>query len=137
MSVFTTRKVKKTKPLVLMVGGNFVRGDPLLPTDNSYQFGIPGTTFILDAKGFGQDAFKGHFINDALDNNAKCRIRQASGGAPYLLVYALDDYPIHTEMTTTYEREIWLRKLQWDKLSVEDKVKAAELYGIAINQLIN
>ena len=134
MSVFTTRKVKKNQAIGAYGGWNFVRGDPLLPTDNSYQFGIPGTTFILDAKGFGQDAFKGHFINDALDNNAKCRIRQAPGGAPYLLVYALDDYPIHTEMTTTYEREFWL---QWDKLSAEDKVKAAALYGIAVDQLIN
>ena len=135
-TVFTTRKVKKGDPIAAYGGWSWVSGDPLLPSDNSYQFGIPNTNKILDAKGFGQDAFKGHFINDGLDNSAKCRIRQAPNGAGYLLAYALNDYPIHTEMTTTYERDYWLRKLQWEKLSTADKVKAGELYRISRDQLI-
>ena len=65
---------------------------------------------------------KGQFINDGLTENAKCRIRGAPNGADeYCLVYALNDYPIHEEMETCYEREYWLRKHQWTKLSEDGR----------------
>ena len=50
----------------------------------------------------------------------------------------LNDYPIHEEMETCYEREYWLRKHQWAKLSEADQIKAADLYKImAPDMLIN
>ncbi len=73
---------------------------------------------------------KGQFINDGLTENAKCRIRPAPNSAKYCLVYALNDYTKDEEMETTYEREYWRRKTQWDKLTESDKAKAAELYNI-------
>ena len=53
-------------------------------------------------------------------------------------LYVLNDYPIHEEMETCYEREYWLRKHQWAKLSEADQIKAADLYKImAPDMLIN
>ena len=110
----------------------YVLGDPNIPKDNTYQITliVAGITYILDAKGVDASISKGQFINDGLNNNAKCRIRAAPIGANYCLVYALNDYPIHEEMETSYEREYWFRKIQWEKLSEPDKVKAADVYNI-------
>ena len=106
------------------------------PKDNSYQCAIPGTNLIVDAKGFDASAGKAQFLNDGLINEVKARIKQAPNGANYLLAYALDDYKIHTEMNTTYDKEFWMVKFQWDQLSAADKVKAAEYYKIDPSEII-
>ena len=49
-TVFSTQKVKKGDPIAAYGGWSWVSGDPLLPSDNSYQFGIPNTNKILDTK---------------------------------------------------------------------------------------
>ena len=113
-------------------------GDPNIPKDNTYQITlvVAGVTYVLDAKGIDASVSKGQFINDGLTNNAKCRIRAAPNGANYCLVYALNDYNIHEEMETTYDREYWLKKMQWEKLSEPDKAKAAELYNICAPDML-
>ncbi len=78
---------------------------------------------------------KGKFANDGLTFNAKCRIRGAPNSAKYSLLYALNDYPIHEEMDTQYDREYWLRKTQWAKLSEPDKVKAVDVYNICAHDM--
>ena len=60
----------------------------------------------------------------------------APNGAKYCLLYALNDYPIHEEMDTQYDREYWLRKAQWEKLSEPDKVKAADVYNICAPDML-
>ena len=92
----------------------------------------------MDAAGIDKSVSKGQYINDGLNNNVKCRIRGApTNGAQYCLVYALDDYAIHEEMETCYERDYWLRTIQWEKISEPDKVKAADVYNIcAPNMLV-
>jgi hypothetical protein len=118
----------------------YVLGDPAIPKDNTYQVTliIAGVTYVLDAGALDKSVSKGQFINDGLTENTKCRIRGAPNGAEYCLVYALDDYPIHEEMETCYEREYWLRKHQWVKLFEADQFKAADLYKImAPDMLIN
>ena len=105
---FLTRGVKKGQAFAAMPGWNYVRGDPKIPEDNSYQVSIPGTNLITDAKGMDQSAGKAQFLNDGLKNDAKCCIRQAPIGANYCLSYALHGYKIHEEMETTYDREYWL-----------------------------
>ena len=119
-------------------GWLFAKGDPSIPKDNTYQVSlvIAGVSYVLDATGIDASISKGQFINDGLTNNAKCRIRGAPNGAKYCLVYALQDYSIHEEMETTYDREYWLQKIQWDKLSEPDKVKAAELYNICAPDML-
>ncbi len=113
-----------------MPGWNYVLGDPKIPEDNSYQVAIQGTNLITDAIGMGMSAGKAQFINDGLKNEAKCRIRQAPDGANYCLAYALHDYKIHEEMETTYNRDYWLRKIQWDKLADKDQAIAGKFYKI-------
>ncbi len=68
-----------------------------------------GVTYVLDTGAIDKSVSKGQFINDGLTENVKCRIRRAPNDAEYCLVYALNDYPIHEEMETCYEREYWLR----------------------------
>ena len=108
-------------------------GDPAIPSDNTYQtiLVIAGITYVLDAKNFNASYGKAQYINDGLSKkNAKCRIRGAPNGAKYCLAYALEDFPIHEEMDTTYERDYWTRIPQWSKLSEEDKIAAEIEYGI-------
>ena len=71
-AAFLTRGVKKGQVFAAMPGWNYVRGDPKIPEDNSYQVSIPGTNLITDAKGMDQSAGKAQFINDGLKNEAKC-----------------------------------------------------------------
>ncbi len=96
-----------------------------------------GVTHALDAEGIDKSVSKRQFINDGLIENAKCRIRGAPNDAQYSLVYALNDYPIHEEMKTCYEREYWLRKHQRAKLSESDQFKAADLYKILAPRNVN
>ena len=135
-AAFLTRGVKKGQVFAAMPGWNYVRGDPNIPEDNSYQVSIPGTNLITDAKGMDQSAGKAPFLNDGLKNDAKCRIRQAPDGANYCLAYALHDYKIHEEMETTYDREYWLRKIQWVKLSEKDQAIAAKFYKIVAPDML-
>ena len=107
-----------------------------MPKDNSYQIGIPGTNLITDAKGFDQSQGKAQFINDGLTNEAMCRIRQAPNGARYCLAYSLGNHKKGEEMETCYEKDYWCRKIQWVKLSEEDKVKASELYKICAPDML-
>ena len=113
-------------------------GDPAIPKDNTYQVTLvnAGVTYVLDAGALDKSVSKGQFINDGLTENAKCRIRGAPNGAEYCLVYALNDYPIHEEMETSYDREYWLHRLQWEKLSEPDKVKAADVYNICAPDML-
>ena len=90
-AAFLTRAVKQGDMLGAYIGFLYVRGDPLIPTDNSYQCEIPGTTLIIDAKGFDESAGKAHYINDGLTNDPFCRIRAAPKGAKYLIAFALKD----------------------------------------------
>jgi hypothetical protein len=60
----------------------------------------------------------------------------APNGAKYCLLYALNDYPIHEEMDTQYDRKYWLRKAQWAKLSEPDKVTAANVYKICASDML-
>ncbi len=110
----------------------YVLRDPAIPRDNTYQVTlvIACVTYVLDAGALEKSVLNGQFINDSLTENAKCRIRGASNSAEYCLVYALNDYPIHEEIKTCYEREYWLRKHQWAKLSEADRFKATDLYKI-------
>ena len=110
----------------------YVLGDSNIPKDNTYQITlvVAGLPFILDAKGVDASISKGQFINDA------CRIRAAPNGANYCLAYALNDYPIHEEMETSYERDYWLRKIQWEKLSEPDKVKDTDVYNICAPDML-
>jgi hypothetical protein len=138
LALFLTRKVKKGECFAVYGGWLYALGDPRIPKDSTYQTSlvIAGQTFILDAKGVDASVSKGQFANDGLTNNAKCRIRGAPNGAKYSLLYALNDYPIHEEMDTQYDREYWLRKPQWAKLSEQDKVKAAEVYNICTPDML-
>ena len=130
--------LKRGEAFACYGGWLYVLGDPAIPRDNTYQITlvIAGVTYVLDAAGIDKSVSKGQFINDGLNNNAKCRIRGAPNGAQYCLVYALDDYAIHEEMETTYERDYWLRKIQWEKLSEPDKVKAADVYKICAPDML-
>ena len=136
MGAFLTRGIKKGQPFACYPGWLYVRGDPLLPKDNSYQIAVPGTNLIVDAKGFDQSAGKAQFLNEGFTNEVKARISKAPDGANYLLAYALEDCKIHTEMTTTYDKDFWMVKFQWDQLSAADKVKAAEYYKIDPSEII-
>jgi hypothetical protein len=132
-ALFLTRKVKKGDPFAVYPGWAYVLGDPSIPEDNTYQtiLVIAGTTYVLDAKNFNESYGKAQYINDGLSKkNAKCRIRGAPNGAKYCLAYALDDFPIHEEMDTTYERDYWTRIQQWSKLSEDGKAVAGAEYGI-------
>jgi hypothetical protein len=136
--LFLTRKVKNGQAFACYGGWLYVLGDPSIPRDNTYQISlvIAGVTYVLDAKGVDASVSKGQFLNDGLNNNAKCRIRAAPNGAKYMLVYALGDYQIHEEMETSYDREYWLRRMQWEKLSEPDKVKAADVYNICAPDML-
>ena len=136
--LFLTRKVRKGEAFAAYTGLLYANGDPKIPKDNTYQITlvISGVTYILDAKGVDASVCKGQFINDGLSNNAKCRIRGAPNGAKYCLVYALNDFPIYEEMDTSYERDYWLRRIQWNKLSEPDKVKAADVYNICAPDML-
>ncbi len=115
-------------------------GNPAIPKDNTYQVTlvIACVTYVLDVGALDKSVSKGQFINDGLTENAKCRIRGAPNGAEYFLVHALNDYTNHEEMETCYEREYWLKKHQWAKLSEADQFKAADFYKIlAPDMLIN
>jgi hypothetical protein len=136
MAAFLTRAVKLNAPFAAMPGWIHVKGDQLIPHDNSYQCAIPGTTLIIDAKGFDQSAGKAHFINDGLTNEPFCRIRQAPNGARYCLAYALRDGKKGDEVETSYERDYWLRTAQWEKLTDQDKVKAADVYNICAPDML-
>lgn len=108
----------------------------LKETQTSPKITPAGVKYVLDATGIDASISKAQFINDGLTNNAKCRIRGAPNGAKYCLAYALQDYSIHEEMETTYNGEYWMRKIQWEKLSESDKVKAAELYNICAPDML-
>ena len=133
-----TRKVKRGEVFANYTGYVYALGDPRIPKDNSYQtiLVIAGVTYVLDAAGIDASVCKGQFINDGLSNNAKCRIRAAPNGAKYWQVVALNDYPIHEEMETQYDRDYWLRRAQWEKLSEPDKVKAADIYNICAPDML-
>ncbi len=100
---------------------------PAIPANNSYQINltIAGNYVVLDAAGIYQSVCKGQLINDRSTNEAK-----------YCLVCALNDYPAHEEMETSYERKYWRREIKRDKLSDEDKVKASEIYNINPEYLV-
>ena len=136
--MFLNRRVRKDEPFACYAGWVYAQGDPTIPSDNSYQTGmvIGGTNWVVDAAGVDQSVCKGQFINDGLTENAQCRIRPAPNQAKYCLVYALDNYAKDVEMETTYDREYWRRKIQWVKLSEQDKIKAAELYNISHDLLV-
>jgi hypothetical protein len=51
-------------------------------------------------------------------------------------LYALNDYPIHEEIDTQYDREYRLRKAQWEKLSEPKTVKAADVYNICAPDML-
>ena len=70
------------------------------------------------------------YLNDGLKEDAMCRIRASPNGR-YCLAYALGDFPIHTEMETCYNGDYWLVKMQWKKLSAENKLIDAALYNIS------
>ena len=127
---FLTKKVKAGQAFAYFGGYIYVKGDPKIPKDNSMQTTIPGTTLIIDAKGFDQSMGKGQYLNDGLKEDAMCRIRASPNGR-YSLVYALGDFPIHTEMHTCYNGDYWLVLMQWKKLSAENKLLAAALYNIS------
>ncbi len=136
--MFLNRRVRSGEAFAVYAGWVYAQGDPQIPVDNSYQINltIGGTHFVLDADGVDQSVCKGQFINDGLRENAECRIRPAPNSAKYCLVYALDSYAKDVEMETTYDREYWRRKIQWDKLSEDDKCKASELYNISQDLLV-
>ncbi len=137
MAAFLNRAVKTKLPFAAMPGWISVVGDPLIPHDNSYQCAIPGTTLMIDAKGFDQSEGKAHFINDGLTNEPFCRIRQAPNGARYCLAYALKGGKKGEEVETSYVRDYWLRRAQWEKYPNKTKsVKAADVYNICAPDML-
>ncbi len=110
-ALYLTRKVKKGEAFACYGGWLYVLGDQNISRDNTYQITlvVAGITYLLDAKGVDASISKEKLINDGL---TKCRIRGAPNSAQYCLMYALNDYAIHEEMKTCYEREYWLRKNQ-------------------------
>jgi hypothetical protein len=99
---------------------------------------IPGTSLLIDAAGIDESVGKAQFFNDSLDfSTAEVKLRQAPGGLHYCIAYALDEYPRNHEMETTYGRDFWVKKIQWDKLSAEDKVEASKSYNIVAPDMLN
>ena len=136
--MFLERNVKKGQAFACYGGYVNVLGDPSILVDNTYQtmLTVDKKHYVLDAFGLEESFGKGPYINDGLTNNAKCRIRAAPKGAKYCLVYALNDYLKGEEMETTYDRGYWMRKIQWDHLSVKNKIKAADLYKITPDMIV-
>ena len=131
------RKVVKNDGFIAYVAPVLLAGDPRLNEDNSYQMLIPGTNLIMDAAGVDESISKGQFMNDCLSfEAAEAKFRQAPGGLHYCIGYALGDYPKGHEMETTYDAAYWCRKIQWNKLTEEDKVLASDNYKICAPDML-
>ena len=108
-----------------------VSGDPRISRDNTYQMGIPNTRLIIDAAGIDQSQGKGQFSNECwFPNKASVRVRAAPNGLPYCIVSTIGEQKRNKELETTYDRDYWCKKIQWNKLSAADKVVASDAYRI-------
>jgi len=136
-ALFLNKGVPDNTDVTVYLGMVSVSGDPRIPIDNTYQMGVPGTKLVIDAAGIDQSQGKGQYLNECwFPNLASARVRAAPNGMPYLIVSTIGDQKRNKELETTYNRDYWLKKIQWDKLSEADKRLASEAYRILAPDMI-
>ena len=131
MALFLNKGVPDNTDVTIYMGMVAVSGDPRISKDNTYQMGIPGTRLIIDATGIDQSQGKGQFLNECwFPNKASARTRAAPNGLPYMIVSTIGKQVKNKELETTYDRDYWCKKIQWEKLSDADKLVASDAYRI-------
>ena len=125
-----TKQVAGKTVVATYNGIRYVNTDPNLPSDNTYQIGIPGTNFVIDAS--KTRVGRGHFINECWDPaKANCKfIVNPDDREGYMLVQTLKKANEGEELLTTYGKDYWSRKLQWARVGRAGKDLARTWYKI-------